>query len=132
MCRLQFSAFEPASENVGVPDDCGLDDDSDALEALLALRAGEGADQVLQRNGRAGDNDDELENSSAAAVPIQLQLNTQPGSTRYHCPFPGCKRSFAELWRLKVHYRWVPSVGFWLIRFASPASQSFSTQRQTI
>jgi hypothetical protein len=27
------------------------------------------------------------------------------GSERYFCPFPGCKRSFAELWRLKVHYR---------------------------
>lgn len=26
-------------------------------------------------------------------------------SERYYCPYPGCKRSFAELWRLKVHYR---------------------------
>jgi hypothetical protein len=26
-------------------------------------------------------------------------------SERYFCPYPGCKRSFAELWRLKVHYR---------------------------
>lgn len=24
---------------------------------------------------------------------------------RFFCPFPGCTRSFAELWRLKVHYR---------------------------
>lgn len=24
---------------------------------------------------------------------------------RFHCPFPGCNRSFVELWRLKVHYR---------------------------
>ena len=21
---------------------------------------------------------------------------------RFYCPYPGCKRSFAELWRLKV------------------------------
>lgn len=26
-------------------------------------------------------------------------------SERYYCPYPNCKRSFAELWRLKVHYR---------------------------
>jgi hypothetical protein len=25
-----------------------------------------------------------------------------PGEERFFCPFPGCKRSFAELWRLKV------------------------------
>ena len=22
---------------------------------------------------------------------------------RFYCPYPGCTRSFAELWRLKVH-----------------------------
>ncbi|WIA28292.1 hypothetical protein OEZ86_010845 [Tetradesmus obliquus] len=32
------------------------------------------------------------------------------GSERYFCPFPGCKRSFAELWRLKVHYRAPPDI----------------------
>lgn len=26
---------------------------------------------------------------------------------RFFCPFPGCTRSFAELWRLKVHFRCV-------------------------
>ena len=31
-------------------------------------------------------------------------------SDRYYCPFPGCTRSFAELWRLKVHYRAPPDV----------------------
>lgn len=30
--------------------------------------------------------------------------------SRWYCPFPGCKRSFAELWRLKVHYRAPPDV----------------------
>lgn len=29
---------------------------------------------------------------------------------RYFCPFPGCQRSFAELWRLKVHFRASPDV----------------------
>jgi hypothetical protein len=29
---------------------------------------------------------------------------------RFKCPYPGCKRSFAELWRLKVHYRAPPDV----------------------
>lgn len=29
---------------------------------------------------------------------------------RFKCPYPGCKRSFAELWRLKVHYRAAPEV----------------------
>ncbi|KAF6258110.1 hypothetical protein COO60DRAFT_1150704 [Scenedesmus sp. NREL 46B-D3] len=31
-------------------------------------------------------------------------------ASRYFCPFPGCKRSFAELWRLKVHYRAPPDI----------------------
>lgn len=31
-------------------------------------------------------------------------------SDRYYCPFAGCTRSFAELWRLKVHYRAPPDV----------------------
>lgn len=29
---------------------------------------------------------------------------------RFYCPFPGCNRSFAELWRLKVHYRAPPDI----------------------
>lgn len=29
---------------------------------------------------------------------------------RFYCPFPSCNRSFAELWRLKVHYRAPPDV----------------------
>ncbi|GBF99628.1 hypothetical protein Rsub_12307 [Raphidocelis subcapitata] len=31
-------------------------------------------------------------------------------SSRWQCPYPGCRRSFAELWRLKVHYRAPPDV----------------------
>ncbi|GMH33224.1 hypothetical protein BSKO_01058 [Bryopsis sp. KO-2023] len=31
-------------------------------------------------------------------------------SNRFYCPYPGCTRSFAELWRLKVHYRAAPDV----------------------
>jgi hypothetical protein len=33
-----------------------------------------------------------------------------PPPRRWYCPYPGCKRSFAELWRLKVHYRAPPDV----------------------
>lgn len=29
---------------------------------------------------------------------------------RFFCPYPGCKRSFIDLWRLKVHYRADPDV----------------------
>jgi hypothetical protein len=29
---------------------------------------------------------------------------------RFFCPYPACNRSFAELWRLKVHYRAPPDV----------------------
>ena len=34
----------------------------------------------------------------------------QPAGERFYCPFPGCNRSFAELWRLKVHYRAPPDI----------------------
>lgn len=30
--------------------------------------------------------------------------------SRFFCPYEGCNRSFAELWRLKVHYRAPPDV----------------------
>jgi len=29
---------------------------------------------------------------------------------RFYCPYEGCNRSFAELWRLKVHYRAAPDI----------------------
>lgn len=35
---------------------------------------------------------------------------TGPDPDRFYCPHPGCNRSFAELWRLKVHYRAPPDV----------------------
>jgi len=31
-------------------------------------------------------------------------------SERFFCPFEGCRRSFAELWRLKVHARAPPDI----------------------
>lgn len=31
-------------------------------------------------------------------------------SDRFFCPYPGCQRSFIDLWRLKVHYRADPDV----------------------
>jgi hypothetical protein len=39
--------------------------------------------------------------------PGEAPPDPEQASERYFCPFPGCKRSFAELWRLKVHYRCV-------------------------
>ncbi|PSC75702.1 regulator of CO2-responsive genes isoform B [Micractinium conductrix] len=33
-----------------------------------------------------------------------------PDPDRFYCPHPGCNRSFAELWRLKVHFRAPPDV----------------------
>ena len=44
----------------------------------------------------------------------QKQARTQSGQLRerdpdrFYCPYPNCTRSFAELWRLKVHYRAPP------------------------
>ncbi|EIE18734.1 hypothetical protein COCSUDRAFT_68177 [Coccomyxa subellipsoidea C-169] len=44
----------------------------------------------------------------------QKQARTQSGALRerdpdrFYCPYPNCTRSFAELWRLKVHYRAPP------------------------
>lgn len=50
-------------------------------------------------------------------VPVaSAGFGSRKGSTkpydpnRFYCPFPGCNRSFAELWRLKVHYRAPPDV----------------------
>lgn len=47
------------------------------------------------------------------AVSTALSDDDRPAeddSERFHCPFPDCKRSFAELWRLKVHYRAPPDI----------------------
>jgi len=44
---------------------------------------------------------------SAAAQPDPATLGEE---ARFICPWPGCNRSFAELWRLKVHHRSPPDV----------------------
>lgn len=41
---------------------------------------------------------------------LSLQSAKEQELDRFYCPFPGCKRSFAELWRLKVHFRAPPNV----------------------
>jgi len=47
----------------------------------------------------------------ASASVGSRKVSTKPHDpNRFYCPFPGCKRSFAELWRLKVHYRAPPDV----------------------
>lgn len=52
----------------------------------------------------------ELSGAGAAVVPAEEALavnqhDEERDPDRFYCPFPKCKRSFAELWRLKVHYR---------------------------
>lgn len=99
MCRLQFS--EPSAQPFSEAHDAEFEDD--ALEALLALRTDHGMDFELSEEAA-------LPNVDAAAAEAFQQsglTNAGKDSSRYHCPFPGCKRSFQELWRLKVHYRCV-------------------------
>ncbi|KAG2485423.1 hypothetical protein HYH03_015805 [Edaphochlamys debaryana] len=50
---------------------------------------------------------DALPPSSPAALRAK---DKNDSSTRFYCPHPGCNRSFAELWRLKVHYRAPPDI----------------------
>ena len=51
--------------------------------------------------------------------------------SRFFCPYPGCKRSFAELWRLKVHYRAPPDIrGSGKERGASCGSNPMARRRQ--
>lgn len=40
----------------------------------------------------------------------KARIVTGPDPDRFYCPHPGCNRSFAELWRLKVHFRAPPDV----------------------
>jgi hypothetical protein len=47
---------------------------------------------------------------SNAALPEVPEGVGKQESDRFYCPYPGCKRSFAELWRLKVHYRAPPDI----------------------
>ena len=47
---------------------------------------------------------------STTALPEALEGGVKQESDRFYCPYPGCKRSFAELWRLKVHYRAPPDI----------------------
>lgn len=46
----------------------------------------------------------------AAAAAPDSSGGRRNDSERFFCPYPGCQRSFAELWRLKVHYRAPPDV----------------------
>lgn len=50
--------------------------------------------------------------SSTVQVPRRKPRNESAKNTsdRFFCPYEGCNRSFAELWRLKVHYRASPDV----------------------
>ena len=43
-------------------------------------------------------------------IPFDSRIKRGKDEDRFYCPYPGCTRSFAELWRLKVHYRAPPDV----------------------
>ena len=43
-------------------------------------------------------------------IPLDSRIKRGKDEDRFYCPYPGCTRSFAELWRLKVHYRAPPDV----------------------
>lgn len=45
------------------------------------------------------------QHSPRAVVVKQRQKKAYKDPTRWRCPHPDCNRSFAVLWRLKVHYR---------------------------
>lgn len=49
--------------------------------------------------GRAREREGEV---SLAQQMSEEETPLAPGEERFFCPYPGCKRSFAELWRLKV------------------------------
>lgn len=106
MCRLQFSS-EPQSSPQGDQHDFQDEGyEENALEALLALAADNGMSGAFEYPSEAaapsnGCAEDVLQYDGRASG----HQGQQKDPSRYHCPFPGCKRSFQELWRLKVHYR---------------------------
>ena len=106
MCRLQFSLpeAEPAGQQAdGADQSTFAAEDVSALEALLAL----GSDSMdFELPGRALPAPAAEESGAAEPGAAQASLaNAGKDDGRYHCPMPGCKRSFQELWRLMVHYR---------------------------
>lgn len=46
---------------------------------------------------------------STGGLKLEKQMQ-EKDPERFYCPYPGCNRSFAELWRLKVHYRAPPDI----------------------
>lgn len=100
MCKLQFSSApaHPAERQDG-----GLDAyaEEGALAALLAL-----AQTETDVNFDLADNlTSSLHGVQQGSAMADGSAGSKQDSSRYHCPFPNCKRSFCELWRLKVHYR---------------------------
>ena len=47
---------------------------------------------------------------SSKRMPETSSTASKRDPDRFYCPFEGCNRSFAELWRLKVHYRAAPDI----------------------
>ena len=48
--------------------------------------------------------------SLSLSFSFSLTLSNYYRVLQFYCPAPGCSRSFAELWRLKVHFRAPPDV----------------------
>jgi hypothetical protein len=102
MCKLQFNSA-PAQAERQVDAGDAYADENGALAALLAL---------AQQTEMDFDLTDSLPSSFSAQQGSSKPPNSkqpQADDNRYFCPFPNCKRSFCELWRLKVHYRRVTS-----------------------
>ena len=82
---------------------------------LLAALVKVEEDKKAGRRGRRGktDREEEREDERVCVFVGEKKTNKHnffpPSSLspmeRFLCPWPGCKRSFAELWRLKVHCR---------------------------
>lgn len=51
-----------------------------------------------------------LAESDSSEKRVTAASLTKRDPDRFYCPYEGCNRSFAELWRLKVHYRAAPDV----------------------
>lgn len=117
MCRLDFGSVASAPDQHQQTSDEAVGGD-DAVEALLALACDTGMDYgqeelvVAAQHAHAAYSADQpsTASTSAAGGAGKASAAANDASSRYHCPFPGCKRSFAELWRLKVHYRCVGGV----------------------
>jgi hypothetical protein len=77
-------------------------DDHSLMQAREYFRQYRGSKKGEAQQNHQADIPSEVTNTMAVTSSGSLDPEED---TRFHCPHPGCKRSFVELWRLKVHYR---------------------------